>query len=349
MKTPFLHIIILIVAFAAIGRAMTVEDAVCAELSQRGLSLGYNERRGVFVCLGKAMTKLDNIAPHPLLAAERDRVHKIASLEARGKILQMLSQSLTAERNAEFQNDGNADILDLDTVSKVFSERVLTGWQIIATAEKYSDGVYSAAVVVEWSNKGEDRLNAVKSGRIAPSGRWNEELLAYIRSQKLSCWSNIRVFVDSAGFPHMMGVGLSDWNGDERTREIARRKADMFAQSNLMLGLYGDIAIMEAAGKWRKEAFRSSDSDVLQRRFYKSMSEVRIRRNPPDGCRPFHVAVVENPLNGGKEIVSIYSFEPNIASECGDGRDIRRDAGADAVEPAVGVMIFNPSTGKYER
>ena len=328
-----------------------MDDVVRAELSGKGLSLGYNEKRGEIVAVGKNMAKMEDVASCPRLAALRDRCHKIASLEARGKILQLMRQSLTAERSEDFQRDGNVASLNLFMLNKAFSERVLTGWRIVASAEEYSNGIYSVAVAVSWSNESEEKLEAAKAGQLVSSDKWKEELMAYIKRQDLSTWADVRVFVDSKGFPHVLGIGLSDWDGDPRTQNVAMRKADMFAQKNLMLGLYGDAAIMEAARKWRKEVFHRSGSDGLLLKFYESLSEVQIRRTPPAGCGPFHVAVIENPVNGRKEFVSIYSFEPDVNFEYGQERitsGISDNHKVSDAASASGVMLWNPNTGKFE-
>lgn len=329
--------------------ANTAEDVVRAQLSQRGLQPGFDGRKGEIIALGKAMVKIGDATCYSRLAALRDRCHKVASLEARGKILQVLAQSLTADRMVDFQHDGISASLDLVTLSKVFSERVLTGWRIIASAEAYSNDLYSVAVAVSWSNESENTLEAAKAGQLVLSGKWKDELMAYIKGQDLSTWADVRVFVDSNGFPHVLGVGLSDWDGDSRTQDVAMRKADMFAQKNLMLGLYGDAAVMEAAGKWRREVFSGSDKDVSQLKFYESLSEIRVRDPLPEGCGPFHVASIKNPVNGRKEFVSIYSFEPPVAIDVG-GQFLSKETESAANEvQSSGVMIFNPNTGKFEK
>ena len=329
--------------------ANTAEDVVRAQLSQRGLQPGFDGRKGEIIALGKAMVKIGDATSGSRLAALRDRCHKVASLDARGKILQVLAQSLTADRMVDFQHDGISANLDLVTLSKVFSERVLTGWRIVASAEAYSNGLYSVAVAVFWSNESEKTLEAAKAGQLVLSGKWKDELMAYIKGQDLSTWADVRVFVDSNGFPHVLGVGLSDWDGDPRTQGVAMRKADMFAQKNLMLGLYGDTVVMEAAGNWRKDIFSGSDKDVSQLQFYESLSEIRVRDTLPEGCGPFHVAGIKNPVNGRKEFVSIYSFEPPVAVAVG-GQFLSKKA--ESVTNGVqssGVMIWNPNTGKYEK
>ena len=329
--------------------ANAAEDSVRAQLSQRGLQPGFDGREGEIIALGKAMVKIGDAASCPRLAALRDRCHKVASLEARGKILQVLAQSLTADRTAGFHHDGIAADLDLAALSRVFSERVLTGWRIIASAETCSNGLYTVAVAVFWSRESEKTMDAAKAGRLALSGKWKDELTAYIKGRDLSTWADVRVFVDSNGFPHVLGVGLSDWDGDPRTQEVAMRKADMFARKNLMLGLYGDAAVMEAAGKWRKEVFSGSDKDVSQQEFYESLSEIRVRDPLPEGCGPFHVASIKNPVNGRKEFVSIYSFEPPAAiGSSGRFPGKKVESAANGVSIS-GIMIFNPGTGKFEK
>lgn len=343
------YIIISIAAFALFGRAETVDDVVLADLSQKGMQPGFDDRTGEVVAVGKSTVQIGEIASYPRLAALRDRCYKVASLEARGKILQVLEQSLTAGRRSEFQHDGVSASLELATLSKVFSERVLTGWHIAASAEEYSKGLYSVAVAVSWSHGSEEKLKALKAGQLVPSDKWKDELLAHIKGQNLSNWADVRLFVDSKGFPHVLGIGLSDWDGNSRTQGAAILKADMFAQKNLMLGLYGDAAVMEAAGKWRREVFSKSDSEVSELRFYESLSEIKVRDALPEGCGPFHMASIKNPVNGRKEFVSIYSFEPPVAIDVG-GQFVSGTAESVTNDTqSSGVMIWNPNTGKYEK
>ena len=106
---------------------------------------------------------------------------------------------------------------------------------------------------------------------------------------------------------------------------------------------------MEAAGKWRREVFSGSDQDVLQLKFYESLSEIRVRDPLPEGCGPFHVVSIKNPVNGRKEFVSIYSFEPPVAVDAGGTGGKEKNNSATSEAQPSGVMIFNPNTGKYEK
>ena len=166
---------------------------------------------------------------------------------------------------------------------------------------------------------------------------------AYIKGQDLSSWADVRLFVDSAGFPHLMGIGVSDWNGEARFRDAALRRADMFAQKNLLLALYGDAAVREAAGKWRRDVSPSSGEDAGQTSFYESLAEVSVTTSPPKGCRPVYVGETTGAEEGRKTVVSVFSFEPPVAETGVLALERGTDAGAG------GVLIWNPRTHKFEK
>ena len=339
----FAEMFIALMACCAAFRASagTAKNLVLEYLRENGIAEGVNFATGEIIAIGSAEWPVEG--PDGVSVQMRDKYRKVASLMARGDILQTILTSSSASRVAHFKHDGTCAEKDAASACEAFSKRALSGWRVLFAHECQEGGRYSVAVAVSWNLAGEQVLASVKAGNFIPARRWKEELLAYIKSQDLSTWGDVGVFVDSTGFPHVLGIGLAEWSEDPRMRDVAMRRADMFAQKNLLLGLYGDAAIFEAAGKLRKNAYAQSGEEVSQLKFYEALSEVEVSITPPPGCRLFYTAPVENPISGRKATISIFSFEPN--GEVWSGTT----DGTAGVPKAPGVMIWNPSTGKYEK
>lgn len=340
---PFVGIVCLAALCCASTYASTdaAEDLVRAYLREKGIPLGLNPQAGEIVAIGRASCPADPSGND--FASLRDRYHKIASLNARSEILQSLAVTSSATRDAGLHHDGISGERTASSACRAFSGRVLSGWWVLVSREHLDGARLSVAVAVAWSPFSERRFDDLKAGRLVPSPNWKGELRAYIKGQDLSSWADVRLFVDSAGFPHLMGIGVSDWNGEARFRDAALRRADMFAQKNLLLALYGDAAVREAAGKWRRDVSPSSGEDAGQTSFYESLAEVSVTTSPPKGCRPVYVGETTGAEEGRKTVVSVFSFEPPVAETGVLALERGTDAGAG------GVLIWNPRTHKFEK
>lgn len=340
-------IVCLTVLCCAVPRASAdvAEDLVLDFLRGKGIPLGLNSQAGEIVAIGHASCPADPSGDD--FAALRDKYYKVASLHARSEILLSLAVASSATRNAGLHHDGISGERTAALACTAFSERILSGWWVLVSREHLDGNRLSVAVAVAWSPFSEHRFDDLKAGHLVPSLNWKDELLAYIKGQDLSSWADVRLFVDSAGFPHLMGVGVSDWNGHTLFRDAALRRADMFAQKNLLLALYGDAAVREAAGKWRRDVSPSSGKDAGQMSFYESLAEVSVTMSPPKGCRPIYVDEVTG-HEGRKMIVSVFSFEPPVVEPGVQVMEKRTDAGVAGV-PSSGILIWNPKTGKFEK
>lgn len=325
--------------------ANAADDFVLAYLQEKGITLGVNSRSGEIVAIGHASCPSDSFGND--CASLRDKCHKLASLDARSEILQTLAVTSSGVRDAGLRHDGIQGERTADSACRAFSERTLSGWWVVVSREHFDGNRFSVAVAVAWSLSGERRFDDLKAGRLIPSRNWRDELLAYVKGQDLASWADVRLFVDSAGFPHLMGVGMAEWDGHRLFRDTALRRADMLAQKNLLLALYGDSAIMAAAGKWRRDASSASGPATEQMAFYESLAAVSVTMPLPKGCRPLYVTEVGR--GPQKKVISVFSFEPTAAGDAGES------GGSGRGEPVVpgtrpsGVMIFNPKTGKFEK
>ena len=327
--------------------ANAADDFVLAYLQEKGISLGVNSRAGEIVAIGHASCPSDSFGND--FASLRDKCHKLASLDARSEILRTLAVTSSGERDAGLRHDGMQGERTVSSACKAFSERILSGWWVMVSRECLDGNRFSVAVAIVWSPSSERRFDDLKAGRLIPAQNWKEELLAYLKGQDLTSWADVRLFVDSAGFPHMMGIGTAEWDGHRLFRDAALRRADMLARKNLLLALYGDSAVMAAAGKWRRDASSASGHEKEQVTFYESLAEVRVTMPLPRGCQSIYVTEVGCGQDGRKKIISVFSFEPPVAVDAGGtgGNETNRSATSD-VQPS-GMMIFNPNTGKFEK
>ena len=327
--------------------ANAADDFVLAYLRERGIPLGVNSRVGEIVAIGHASCPSDSFGND--FASLRDKCHKIASLDARSEILQTLAATSSGVRDSGLRHDGMQGERTASLACKAFSERVLSGWRVMVSRECIAENRFSVAVAIAWSPSSERRFDDLKAGHLMPAQNWKKELLAYIDGQDLTSWADVRLFVDSAGFPHLMGIGMAEWDGHRLFRDAALRRAEMLAQKNLLLALYGDSAIMAAAGKWRRDASSSSGHEAAQVAFYESLAEVCVTMPLPKGCRPIYVTETGRGQNGRKRIISVFSFEPPaVADAAGTGGGEKDRSTTSEVRPP-GIMIFNPSTGKFEK
>lgn len=326
--------------------ADVAEDLVMAYLHERGIALGCNSQAGEIVAIGRAHCLPGS--PGGDFASLRDKCHKIASLKARSEILQSILVTSSAAREAGLGHDGVAGERTAASACRAFSERRLSGWWVLVSREHVDGAGLSVCVAVAWSPSSERRFCDLKARRLVPAGDWKDELLAYIKGQDLTSWADVRLFVDSAGFPHLMGIGTADWEGHPSFRNAALRRADMLAQKNLLLGLYGDSAVMEAAGKRRRDASSGSATSAELSDFYESLSEVGITMPLPEGCRPIYMTETGVGENGRRKVLSVFSYEPSVVASAG-GAGVGKGGRGTAFEASPsGVMIFNPNTGKFE-
>ena len=343
-------IICFAVLCCAVSRVLAnaADDFVLSYLQDKGIPLGFNSRGGEIVAIGHAICPSDTFGQD--FASLRDKCHKLASLNARLEILQTLAVTSSGVRDAGLRHDGMQGERTVSSACKVFSERILSGWWVVISREHLDEKGFSVSVAIAWSPSSERRFADLKAGRLMPAQNWREELLAYIKGQDLTSWADVRLFVDSAGFPHLMGIGMADWDGHRLFRDAALRRADMLAQKNLLLALYGDSAVMAAAGKWRLDA--SSDSGhkkVEQVTFYESLAEVSVTMPLPKGCRPIYVTEVGCGRDGRKKIISVFSFEPPAVADVARTGGGEENRSATSEDRPSGIMIFNPNTGRYEK
>lgn len=321
---------------ATCARAGAARDAVVDLLRAQGLREGVNEN-GRVVAVGVAAWSA--LVPYGLAARLKDDCFKIASIEARAEILKTLCMETSAGKSSAFAHDGTDAGRAVEAAVEALASRTLAGWRVVASGEDFRDGRYSAAVAVAWSRECEETVAAAKERRIFHGEGWRGELDAFLDSDGALNGSGVEVFVDSSGYPHILGVGRADWDGRAATKNARASAAIALAKKNLLLALYGDAAVREKAvrmmGEGRKGVERFGDVKSL----YSSLAEVEVSMPLPKGTRDLRLMTTRGDESGGKTIVSVFGFEPEPPPAVPEAVRRRNE----------GVSIWNPLAGKFEK
>ena len=338
MKSVSIALAAVLASLAAQPAQAGARETVAGRLQAAGLHEGINAD-GTIVAVGAAKRRLHGTETPS--AQVRDICHKIASVEARSEILRSICASASAGRDAAFRHDGADAKRELAEACGTMSERVLGGWRIVESSEEVEDGVFAVAVAVAWSEAAEAQVADAASGKILPAPEWRGEVARFLGSADFSGWCFGRTFVDSAGFPHVLGVGVADWDGDPDTKRARSAMAAEMAKKNLLLALYGDSCVRERAAKEsrRMRAAGERTSDVVS--FYASLADISVSRPLPAGTRDLALTVVPR-AGGGGTVVSVFGCAPEpppAAPPRAASRGVRAQTGA---------KVFNPSTGKFE-
>lgn len=323
---------------ASIGAAAaSVRESLSEALRGAGLCEGVDAATGEVVAIGSASRRMHGAKA--VAASVRDECCKIASLEARAEILRTLGAKSSAGRSADFSHDGSNARRAVVELFETMAAKSLSGWRIVDVRDGVKGDSYSVAVAVAWSPTKEALLSKAKARSVFPAGGWRGEVEAFLGSQDFSRWCFTRTFFDSAGYPHVMGVGVADWDGDPRTKNARVGMAIEMAKKNLALAMFGDSTVREMAEKklcmMREGGIYADDVESL----YSSLALVDVSMTMPKGVRDLHIAEVPSGEGNGARIVSVFGFAP-------DPPPVRAVSPLSA--PAAGVKVYNPVTGNYE-
>ena len=320
-------------------------------VSRMGYRIGFDAERKVFVFTGRKLAEMESPSDSKGFFLQREKCFKVAELKAKAALLRYMRQTWTG---GEFLDAGEVNGLTqkkLVSVAESFSANKLSGWHVLASAESYNDGVYEVAAAVIWSPALESAGRKAREGRLRPAASYREELREWLRAQQLETWCGCRAFVDSSGFPHLLGVGVVDADGASPMEMTSiRMKGDLLARKNLLLGLWGDSEV----GKFARDAVSSESADEKDadtESLFESMASVEVRGKAVDGLTLVHEQVVRNRITGRTALVVLYGVEPSKL-ECGGNaaRQLAEPAVPDVqIREAPGLKVFNPSTGKFEK
>ena len=346
----FLCFCALVPTLAFGGEVTSVEQSICDSIARKGYRLGFDRSRNTFVFLGRKMSEMKSPMSEKNFLLQREKNLKIAELKAKSALLGYLRQTRTGAEHVEVCEKNSKIEKKMQSVVAAFAVNLISGWQVLDVAEGYSDGVYDVAVAILWSPALEHAGRMARAGRTVASADYRTESRNWLKLQDMSGWYGCRVFVDSAGFPHLLGVGVGDADGKSPIEmKVLRLKCDLLARKNLMLGLWGD-------GEMRKVAedmiqTENADGDGFDSEsFFEQMTSVEAKGKTIEGMTLVDERMVVHPLSLRKMLVVVYGVEP-LRKVVGDGifGETPKPKGESKCLGPSEVQVWNPNTGKYEK
>lgn len=328
------------------------EQAVRQSVAKLGLNIGETRLDSQLVFIGLHKAEMEHPSQVPMFLLVREKDHKVAELKAKAELLRFLRQHWSGREEAKlFADDENVN-MEMTSAVELFAKGLVSGWYVLCSAERYENGVYSVAVAVTWSLALEKAGRAVRDGRLPCSESYKAEFDDWLKKQDLATWTGTRVFVDSAGFPHLLGVGVGDFGESSRLwQKHVQMKTELWARKNLMLGLYGDAETRRVA--LERMAIDETDSDSES--FYKTLANIEIKNKVIDGISPVFDGLVRHPITGQKMLVTLDGILPTRSVSQVPERE-RSGRGTPVVSriqystsDQSGILLWNPNTGKFEK
>jgi hypothetical protein len=328
------------------------EQVVRQTVAQLGLSLGATKLDSQLVFVGLHKAEMEHPSKVPMFLLVREKDHKIAELKAKAELLRFLRQLWSGREEVKlFADDKNVD-MEMTSAVDLFAKSLVSGWYVLCSAERYENGVYSVAVAVTWSLELEKAGRAARDGCLPCSKSYKTELDDWLKKQDIATWTGTRVFVDSAGFPHLLGVGVGDVGDSSRLwLKQLQMKTELWARKNLMLGLYGDAE----ASKVALERMSMDETDSDSESFYEGLANIEVKNEVIDGISLVVDGFVRHPITGRKMLVTIDGVLPRIRPS-----HVAKQNQTGGVSPVMnrirhsgmdqsGIMTWNPNTGKFEK
>ena len=346
----FLCLLMLVPPLAFGGAETSAGQSIRDSITHKGYRLGFDRDRNTFVFVGRKMAEMKSPVSEKSFLLQRERILKIAELKAKAALLGYLRQTRTGAEYVGVREENSDVEKKLQSVAVAFAENLISGWQVLDVAEEYSDGVYDVAVAILWSPALECAGRMARAGRMVASEDYHTEFTKWLKLQNMSGWYGCRVFVDSAGFPHLLGVGVGDADGKSPIEMKALRlKCDLSARKNLMLGLWGDAKMRKAAEDMISTQNGERDGFDSES-FFDQMASVQAKGKTLEGMMLVDERMVVHPLSRRKMMVAVYGIEPSRAV-------LKDGISAETPNPTCesqspgpsGVQVFNPKTGKFEK
>lgn len=318
----------------------TARDIVEVRVEAKGFLLGYDEETDRLVRVG--VSRAETLAPRSLppaaLATIRERLFRLAFLDAKFKIMESVYAGFDASLGFNSVSEGESESTEARARLSVESRLALRGFRILDADESWEGGKYEVAVAVGWCRQWEnDSIAALRGDATAsseiPSPEWNK----WAEQQDFSRFEGARTFVDENGVPRIVGIGVADaGNGTALATRVASAKARMHATQALAFFLFSDLSGQQITEFTRENQSRpelgetGKTTDRTERLISATIRDKRI----PDA--EVYTTTVVHPLTGRKLFVSVAGIESRDLAEMnllGNSRSSRtRQGGANASE-----------------
>lgn len=334
-------ILLLMVGSLPVMAGTSAERILRGSLAERGYMTGFDGETDRFVFIGRQVMKTGEYGFDAVFARKRIALARRAELRAKAQLLQALRVRAEGGNRVQTAASDGAGSRRTESTFGLFAGNRLCGWHVLDAVERTERGVYEVAVAVLWSPELEAAGRAAREGRLVPSATWRDECETWLNGQDVSTWTGPRLFRDTAGFPHLFGVGISVLDGNHDLQmKAARMKADMSARGNLLLALFGDAEVRRHAMS-RIVSGSAQGDGIDAESVYTALADVEVKGKSVDGMMPVHERVTKCPFSRRKTLVVVYGVKPPDVPAV-------FPAAADS-EKNRGLKIWNPETGRFEK
>lgn len=261
-------------------------------LAANGLKCGFNSKSNIWVDIGVVVFEM-NLDERQHFQANRNRLHKIAYLNAQRRLVRSMGVRMSAKSEMRTSGDCNVALQEIREFSEAYAQRVLCGCRVLCVEEEWRNGELSVAMAV---GVGKDAKEQIATTETNACGEMDEDWRQWLAGENLGTLSGARQFRDSRGRIRRVGIGLADVQGlSGENLATALQLAQIQAVQSLAFAMYADVAIKEVLEK----GMASTDSDsVAWERFSYSVIQRCSIYTPP--CVEVFDGDVVCPLTGRK-------------------------------------------------
>jgi len=201
-------------------------EVLRSKLERQGVALGYDSDGRKSVHILQRHFELPKGKETLLFAQFRNAALQELTFSAIKEIARF--KCVETAEDSRYVVDGDRIVKAVDKVENCNHSPL--GISFGDMAELFSDGRYEIAVVVTWSEKLEVAETAAANGRIKPAATYSKELHEWLNRQDFASLVGTRVFIDSKGYPHRIGIGFGDYTGTHADKHMAHVVAEMTAK-----------------------------------------------------------------------------------------------------------------------
>ena len=302
---------------ACVCRA-NAEKELNARLKSSGLRLGFEGKSRRIVAIGTAERELADPSGVQDFGKIRNDLGKLAIVDAKREVAQIISQNINASDRVELTADGDVRKMMLVSVVRSFAQAKLVGCRVIASAESYEGGVYQVAVAMGWSELARTHaLNALSPGHVSLDVMDDSEWTDWFDRNDASVMVGSRCFTGKDGKLRFVGLAAMDVDGLSGIKlKSAMRAAGCNALGNLAFALYADVEAKDVAIRALREIEVGGN--------YDSFSWAAFTREVSNSCnrkmlraREVYSTTFRHPVSGRVMYLSAYGITFGMDKEKG--------------------------------
>ena len=335
-------------------------------LQHRRVEIGIHGAEYVFV--GSFEVDVENPCKDQNFILKREQCSARAEISAKRALVQARRMKVTAAENSHLETQGQMSMNEDSGFYALLAKMTVRDALVLDSVEHWNPQTkkYQVAVAVSWSAKQKIVEKALAANdpktwnRKETSCQWEE----WARRIDLASVVGSRKFLDSNGSLRYVGIGCVDVDGLDITSPWMRRAQDVAlvkARANLSLALYAETVSEETLIQLQRELYDSGTRSSTS--FESYVGKITRHSDKRTAFAPeVYATFVTHPITKRKMFVSVCGYEPWQLAELGifdrktlQSPNAQTSSPRTATQPQKsaaenpGVMIWNPSTGKFEK